>query len=155
MEYRNLITKFAESVGIKDLVFDEEGVARLIADDIELAFMEIPERHSVLLWSKVATPPPEHLEELYRALLEVSFMGRGTHGAAFSLEQGHVYLHRIDALVSLDLNSFTNIIEDFINLVVTYRQMIEEFRADHADKAARKHEEHHISGFGHFDFVHV
>ena len=137
MEFRNLMTKFAERLGIPDLVFDDEGVVRFATDEMTLAFREIPERHSILMWSNVATPSPEHREELYKALLEASFMGRGAHGGTFSLDHGAVYLHRTDALVNLDVEALLKIVEDFLGLVGTYRRIIEAF---HAHAAARQEE---------------
>ena len=134
MEYRSLITEFAASLGIDEMAFDDDGVARLAADDMVLAFMEIPERDELLIWSKVATPPPGELEKLYKMLLEASFMGRATHGACFSLEEGDIHLHRIDALVTLDVASLTTIVEDFLNLVETYRNIVEAYRPDDSDK---------------------
>lgn len=146
MEFRNLITKFAERLGIHDLAFDEDGVVRLAADEMTLAFMEMPEHRSLLIWSNVATPSSEHLEDLYKVLLEASFMGRGTHGGTFSLENGTVYLHRTDALVNLDVEALTKIVEDFLGLVGTYRQIIEAYHVPAVAKPAA--EEHEIPGGG-------
>lgn len=130
MEYRALITEFAARLGIEDVAFDEENVVRIQADDMTFAFMEIPERNVLLTWSKVAAVPPEKLDQLYRLLLEASFMGRATEGATFSLDRGSVYLHRIDSLVDLDAEVLTKIFEGFVNLVEKWKGVIETFRAD-------------------------
>lgn len=143
MEYRTLISQLAAQLGIADLTFDEENVVRLQADDMTLALMEIPEKNALLMWSEVATPPPEKLEQLYRLLLEASFMGRATQGATFSLDKGAVYLHRIDPLVNLDATSLSEIVEDFLNLVEKWRSVIETFRAD--DSAAETEPEEDLS----------
>ena len=134
MEYRSLITKFAESLGIADLVFDEHGVTRLSTDEVTIAFMEAHERNSLLMWSNVATPTLENREELYKVLLESSFMGRGTQGATFSLDHGDVYLHRIDPFVNLDVATLSTIVEDFLNLVEKYRHIIQIFHAGDSAK---------------------
>ncbi len=130
MEYKTLMTEFAAKIGLIGSVFDEDEVVRIQADDMIISFMEIPERASLLLWAKVATPPPEKLEALYKLLLEASFMGRATQGAAFSLENGAIYLHRVDALINLDIESLSKIVEDFLNLVEKWSGVIEAFRAD-------------------------
>lgn len=158
MDFRSLVSKFAEGLGVHDLPFDEDGVARLLADDMAISFMEIPERHSMIIWSDVATLPPEHLEELYKTLLEASFMGRGTEGASFSINQGDVYLHRIDALMNLDVATLTKIVESFLNLVATYRQLIDAFRADHAvkeEEGASAENHNHIHHVGVHGFLHI
>ena len=136
MEYRTLISQFAAQLGVTDFALDDENVARLQADDMTLAFMEVPERNALLTWCEVATPPPEKLEQLYRLLLEASFMGRATQGAAFSLDRDTVYLHRVDPLVNLDANSLSEIVEDFLDLVEHWRGVIAAFRADDSDSSA-------------------
>lgn len=135
MEFRSLITQFAASLGIHDLTFDEGGVTRLSTDEVTIAFMEAHERHSLLMWSKVATPSLENHEELYKVLLESSFMGRGTQGATFSLNDGDIYLHRLDPFVALDVATLTTIVEDFLNLVEKYRHIIQIFHAGDTAKS--------------------
>lgn len=152
MEYKTLVTEFAAGLGVSEIPFDEDGVACLQADDMILSFMEIPERASVLTWAKVATPPPEKLEELYKLMLEASFMGRATQGATFSLENGAIYLHRVDALVNLDIESFFKIVEDFLNLVEKWRGIIEAFRADTSTLSGEGSEE---PEFGSLSFTRV
>ena len=153
MEYRTLISRFAAGLGVADVAFDEENVMRLQADDMTFAFMEIPERNALLMWSEVATPPPEKLEDLYRLLLEASFMGRATEGAAFSVDKGVVYLHRVDPFVDLDVERLSQIFEGFVNLVEKWKGVIEAFRAD--DSAADPETETAPSALGLNGFLQV
>ena len=130
MEYKALLTDFASGLGISDIAFDEDGVARIQADDMVVSFMEVPERRALLTWAEVATPPPENLTQLYKLLLEAMFMGRATQGATFSCENDTIYLHRMDDLGNLDTQGLSKILEDFLNLVEQWRKVIEAFRAD-------------------------
>ena len=148
MEYKALFHEFAVGLGVEDLAFDEEGVASLAADDIVVSFMEIPERQALLMWAEVATPPPENLMQLYKLLLEAMFMGRATQGATFSCEGEKVYLHRTDELANLDPNGLAKIVEDFLNLVEKWRDVIETFRADESRAEGAVAEEPPAFGLG-------
>lgn len=135
MEYRALLTELASGLGISSLSFADDGVVRIRADEVTVSFMEVPDRRALLMWSEVATPPPENLTQLYRLLLEAMFMGRATQGASFSIEDNAVYLHRMDELVNLDSQELAKILEAFINLVEQWRKVIEAFRADNSEPA--------------------
>ena len=148
MEYRKLVGDFAAGLGVTDLSFDEDGVARLSADDMVVSFMEVPERRALLIWSEVATPPPENLARLYRVLLDAMFMGRATQGATFSCENDRIYLHRMDALVDLDPASLSTIVEQFLNLIEKWRDVIMSFRADETAPAGSKAAEPPAFGLG-------
>ena len=141
MEFRKLVGDFAAGLGVMDISFDEDGIARLTADDMVVAFMEVPERRSLLIWSEVATPPPEKLAQLYKLLLEAMFMGRATQGATFSCENDKIYLHRMDALVDLEPESLSKIVEEFLNLVEKWRDVINTFRADETGTETASSEE--------------
>ena len=153
MEYRTLISQFAAQLGVTDFALDEENVARFQADDMTLAIMEIPERNALLTWCEVATPPPEKLEQLYRLLLEASFMGRATQGATFSLDKGSIYLHRVDSLDNLDVGSLSGIVEGFLNLVEQWRDVIAAFRADDSVATAEPAADFPTMGLGSSGFL--
>ena len=148
MEYRKLVGDFAAGLGVTDLSFDEDGVARLSADDMVVSFMEVPERRALLIWSEVATPPPENLTRLYRLLLDAMFMGRATQGATFSCENDTIYLHRMDPLVDLDPDSLSRTVEEFLNLVEKWRDVIGSFHADEAETPAPRTEDPPAFGLG-------
>ena len=137
MEYRQLVSAFAAGLGVTDIAFDEEGIARLAADDMVVSFMEVPERRAILTWAEVATTPPENLTQLYKFLLEAMFMGRATQGASFSCEEDTIYLHRMDSLADLDPEGFLKIIEEFLNLVEKWRDVIRSFRADESEASEK------------------
>lgn len=148
MEYRELVGGFAAGLGVTDLAFDEDGVARLAADDMVVSFMEVPERRAILTWAEVATPPPENLTQLYKFLLEAMFMGRATQGATFSCEGDTIYLHRMDSLSDLDPEGLSKIVEEFLNLVEKWRDVIQSFRADETESSGDAAEEPPAFGMG-------
>lgn len=148
MEYRKLVNDFAAGLDVTDIPFDEDGVAGLVADDMVISFMEVPERRSLLIWSKVAAPPPENLTQLYRFLLEAMFMGRATQGATFSCENDTIYLHRMDGLADLDPESLSKIVEGFLNLVEKWRDVIQTFRADESGTSEETTSEEPMPTFG-------
>lgn len=130
MEYRELLTSFTESLGIKDASVDDEGVMRLKADSIELGFTEVSETGSLVMWSPLAEPPPEGADQLYALMMDAMFMGQGTRGATFSRNEGKIYLHRSESLAILDLSTFAVIVEGFLNTAEEWKKIIEGFRAD-------------------------
>ena len=148
MEYRKLVGDFAAGLGLADIAFDEDGVARLAADDMVVSFMEVPERRALLMWSEVAPPPPEDLARLGKVLLEAMFMGRATQGATFSCENDTIYLHRMDPLVDLDPESLSTTVGAFLNLVEKWRDVIGSFRADEAETPAHPAEDPPAFGLG-------
>lgn len=132
MEYRELILKFAESCGIDgSQLFDENGVASILADDTTLSFTELPTTRQIVTLASVADKPSGDVGRLYETLLESQHLGRLTEGASFSLSpEGLITLHRRDSLAELDVAAFAKVVENFLNVVDKWREMIGSYRPD-------------------------
>ena len=129
MDIKELMEAFARDFGVEGVAADEDGVYTLSIDDMAVSFAETPDAR-LATWAEVCEPPPEGREHLYRTLMEAMFMGEGTGGAAFTIERetGKVYLHRFDALVALDGESFKAMLENFVNVLEEWRGLIADFR---------------------------
>ena len=51
-------------------------------------------------------------------------------GSSFSIEpeSGKIYLHRVDPVAVLDLNSFSAMLEKFVNMLEQWRKTLVDFR---------------------------
>ena len=143
MEYRELLTGFAKACGLDGLTFDDEGVAVILADDISLSFMEVPEARRLVMFADVArTTPSGNCERLYKALLEAQHLGMATGGATFSISpEGKISLYRLDPLVDLDVEVLTKIVENFLDLIDRWREIIAAYRPDEPSEEEEPREE--------------
>lgn len=130
MDFKELMSGFGEKVGIEGLAPDGENICRIDIDGMSVSLMEHLESRSIVIWAEVSEPPPEGVTILYRVLMEAMFMGQGTGGSSFSIEpeSKKIFLHRIDPLQSLDLDSFCAILEKFVNVLEQWRKLIADFR---------------------------
>lgn len=144
MEFTELMRKFAEKVGIADLPVSEDGVCRVEIDGMNVSFIEVPETRQLVTWAEVGEPPPEGRERLYRVLMESMYMGKATGGSTFSIdsETGLVHLFRLDPLPLLDLDTFTPMLERFVNVLEEWRKIVADYRgvASQLEKAAATEE---------------
>lgn len=144
MEFTELMRRFAEKVGIADLPVSEDGVCRVEIDGMNVSFIEVPETRQLVTWAEVGEPPPEGRERLYRVLMESMYMGKATGGSTFSIdsETGLVHLFRLDPLPLLDLDTFTPMLERFVNILEEWRKIVADYRgvASQLEKAAATEE---------------
>ena len=131
MEYRELVGAFAAAMGVEDVLFDDEGIAQIQADDTELSFMEVPATRQLVMCADVADTPDGGRERFYETLLKANHLGGVTGGATFSISPaGRISLHRTDALVDLDVAKLTKTVEAFLNLVDKWRAAIAAYRSE-------------------------
>lgn len=135
MEFLGLMEAFGMDVGIGALEPDFDRVCRVDIDGMRVSFLEMPQSGQLVTWAAVCEPPPEGREQLYQMLMEAMFMGRETGGGAFSVdaETGSVYLHRFDALQTMDLDSFKAMLEKFANVLENWRRRVADFRPQTSD----------------------
>ena len=100
MEFDELIEGFAGRLGLTGRHFDPDGFARFTAGELVLAMTEVPETKSLLLFVELGPAK----KSAYERLLEEMFMGRRTDGAVFSVNNGRLYLHRLERLDDLDVD---------------------------------------------------
>lgn len=131
MEFKQLMSELGEKCGIGNIPVDNDGIAMLQADDILLSFAETPATRQLVTYAIVADKPEGSLERLYETLLEAHHLGNITSGATFSLSpDGKIVLHRTDMLVEMDVGTLMKTMEDFLNLVDKWREIIAAYRPD-------------------------
>ena len=121
--------QFGAKVGIGDFEPDETNVCRLDIDDMLISFAEDPETAAVVTRAEICESPSHGAGMLYRLLMESMFMGQGTMGASFSIEpeSGKIYLYRVDPTATLDPDSFSAILEKFVNMLEQWRKTLAGF----------------------------
>ena len=125
-------------MGVEDVLFDDEGIAQIQADDTELSFMEVPGTRQLVMYADVADTPDGGRERLYETFLKAEHLGGMTGGATFSISPaGRITLHRTDMLADLDVAKLTKTVEAFLNLVDKWRTAISSYHyevpADNAE----------------------
>ena len=139
MTINELMTEMADRFGIAgEIAPDKDGVYRLGADGVTVAFMEVPEMNAALVFGEVCELPVEGRERFLTALLRENFMGRGAPGGAFSLSEGDkVYLHRYVDLPSAETGAFCTALEDFVAALVNWRNLAKDYGPVAAERAAK------------------
>lgn len=96
------MTEFAAEVKLPALLPDENGVYGCTIDELDVYFCATDDERLVV-WSDLCDPVWNGREELYRLLLESSFLGSATAGGSFALnpESGYVSFQRFDELASV------------------------------------------------------
>jgi len=118
-EQRNRIDEFVARFGAeRDLQLDplnDEGVTRVQRGSAVVWIHCLPQQGVLLLLSKVLKVPADRREEMYRQLLELSFLATGD--AAFSIDKNTdtVYLRALRQLDGLDYEEF----EDLVHTVAS------------------------------------
>jgi len=131
MQYDKLLKAFGEKLGGVELRPDDNGCVVLDADGMPLTIMNLDEVRQVALTGEVGEPPPaEKLERLYRALLIANHNLGGTRGATLSInpETGKVSLCRLISLELTDADSLFAEVENFVNVLGTWRTLVSDFR---------------------------
>lgn len=127
MTFEVLMKHLAEEVGESGgFVADEDGVVRIgAAGGGAIAFMEVADIGSMLIWSRVGDADEEGQERLKNELLKANFMGRIANGGALSLsDDGGIYLHRLLPLDITDGDRFMEALTAFVETAVNWRQII-------------------------------
>lgn len=129
MEFKDLIRTLADEVGFEDgLVADEDGVVRIASEETTgIAFMEVAETRSLVMWSRIGDLSTHDTDGLKDALLKANFMGQATVGGALSLsEDGGIYLHRMLSLDQTDGDAFMEAVTEFVRASVNLNRLITE-----------------------------
>lgn len=146
MDLNEIMTQFADAVGIEGLGAGADGAYRLLIDEMPVSVCPAGDGHIALLAS-IGEPPPDAVagrERLYRTLLEAAHLGRGTASAFFSIdaETGELCLQRQEATAALDLEGFKLLLGNFVNALVEWRRIVTDFCpiAAKVDEAVRESE---------------
>ena len=154
MEFNDLMRALAENAGVAEgFPPDEDGVVRVGRGSLVLAFMELPEKRALLVWSPVGPLPEEGADALKTDLLKANFMGRDVNGGTLSLsDDGEAYLHQVLLLDQLDKAAFLQTLEDFIVVLARWTQTLAEYRPEESEAREEQEpspgsEETDLSGF--------
>lgn len=139
MRFRELIDELAEKAKVDGgIELDSENRCFMEFEEMGVVIQGLDEVNLVSFLSAVGEPPPERLEELYRALLEANHLFQGTSGATVSLdpEDGWVYLCKFVPYEVLDGERLSKELENFANAVAGWRTYIRDFRASDTGESA-------------------
>jgi hypothetical protein len=109
------LTRFGKERNLSLEPLDDEGVARIQRGSAVVSIHVVSEQGVLLLLSKVMDLPDTRREELYRRLLELSFLATGDAAFAINKQTDEVYLRCLRRLEGLDYDEF----EDLVHTVAT------------------------------------
>lgn len=133
MTFTELVAALSKEVGGEIEIENNTCAVRTGADEgssITVLIQGFDERGALLMTADLGQPPPEHLEQLYRAVLEANDLFRDTCGATLSVNPatGNVRLQRFDLYDVLmeagplkALTLFASVATEWSKLVRDYR----------------------------------
>jgi len=128
MDINAILAELGGQIGLEGLKLDENGVCRLVFDDVLVVDIESSDNGELVnLHAQVCEIPSEGREELYKLALEESLFGLGTGGASFGLDsqRGELLLWRSVATDKIDYQDFVNIMESFVNHLELWMQKVQ------------------------------
>ncbi len=118
-KHRARINEYIERFGKeRNLTLDplnDDGVAHVQRGSAVVSIHVVPEQGVLLLLAKVMAVPEANREELYRRLLELSFLATGDGAFAINKKTDEIYLRSLRRLEGLDYEEF----EDLVHTVAT------------------------------------
>lgn len=130
MELSEIVDAFVAKLNLSGMEKDADGIYSIDVDGMTISFSEVVESRSVAIYGEVGEMPVEGRDKFCEVVMKANFMGQGTGGATLSLdESGEVlYMHRVLPLVALDGDSFFTVVESFINMLETWRNLSADYR---------------------------
>lgn len=104
------LTRFGTERDLDLAPLDEQGVARIQRGSALVSIHVVSEQGVLLLLSKVMPIPDDRREELYRRLLELSFLATGDAAFAINKQTNEVYLRCLRRLEGLDYEEFEDLV---------------------------------------------
>lgn len=136
MEIDELMRALAADIRLEGLEPDENGAWGLDIDGMAVTFADRANDGRLLICADVGEPPAEGREALYAVLLQAMYLGDGTQGSEFSLDdEEKVVLQRTLDLRYLDLAEFKAVLEGFVNVLERWRKTLADFRPGAAASA--------------------
>lgn len=156
MELDELMRGFAAMHGIPGMKSAENGLFRLVFDDIPVVFSVLGTDLVMSAW--LAEKPTEGGERLAGVLLAANRRFAATDGSAlaFDSDMGVYMLERRERLDVLDVDAFSVLVEAYVNKADEFRQLIRSYTpaAQSAD-AAQAAERAAFGGLGENGFLQV
>ena len=156
MDLDELMRGFAAKHGIPGMKSAENGLYRLVFDDIPVVFSVLEAELAMSAW--LAEKPAEGGERLAEVLLAANRRFAATDGSAlaYDSDMGVYMLERRERLDGLDVDAFSALVEAYVNKADEFRQLIRSYApavqsADAAQAAARAA----FAGFGANGFLQV
>ena len=135
---KEIMKAFGGQFGLSGLAADRDGVYGLDVDGMTVSVMEAAEKGKVVMWARVGDLPSEGAGAFSRQLLEAMAPDDAADGSVLSVEAESkaVYLHRMDDLATLDLDSFKAVLSKFVDRLEDWRNRLGDFRpqTDAADE---------------------
>ena len=136
MTFDELMVEAGKKLNIELVTHD--GATQLEIDGMEITILEMPALDAIIFNGVIGEPPPQGLEQLYRAMLEANYNFAGTAGAtlAVSPNGGELTLTRLVPSVQLDADALLTALEGFTNVLETWRKIVADYRPDESDAAS-------------------
>ena len=149
MELKELMTAFAETLGIEGIAV-ENGTCSLTIDDIPMEFTESPDGLAVVGVAVIGEPPPEKREAFYEMLLNANTQLYGTQGIALgkSPDTGEIILIGGLPFKGLEMEEFCKDLDEFVSKAEEWRETVENFRPAAEEAAVRDEEDAQFRRFG-------
>jgi hypothetical protein len=109
------VKRFGEERDLALAPLDDDGVTRIQRGSAVVSIHAVHEQGVLLLLSKVMDVPAAKREELYRRLLELSFVATGDAAFAINKKTDEVFLRCLRQLDGLDYGEF----EDMVHTIAT------------------------------------
>lgn len=128
MDANEILQGFSKRIGTEISLADN--ACSLAVDEMLVTILYLPEIDAITLSGDLGEPPPERLEGLYKTLLQVQYLFRGTGGATISLnpETDRFALCEALPLRALDTDAFCAKFETFANTLESFTRLIANFR---------------------------
>lgn len=157
MELDELLPAFAARLGIEGLAV-RDGACALEIDGIPVEIAQVPDGTALAVCVPLGKPPPEKEEIFLETLLEAAIELHAREDTTFGLlsETGDLVLQWRTPTSNLDLDTFCDHLETFLNRADQWRHTLSDFRP--AAEAAVMQEEDAspaLGGLGSTNFLTV
>jgi hypothetical protein len=105
------IERFSELIGVAIQPLDKDGFTQVARGSATVGINVVAEKGFILFLAPIMDVPATQREELFRRLLELSYLQ--TEDAAFAIdrESSRVYLRALRSLASLDFDEFVDLLD--------------------------------------------
>lgn len=125
--FQNLIAELGQSIGAAGMAAGDDGYVGLKIDGRDIHIQHEPQDNLVILFARLQEAEPERKAAVYSMLLAANLFWQATKGATFSadFETGRIFLADRRDCGTLDLDSFSDWIEQFADVVAFWSERIE------------------------------
>ena len=160
MDYRELMEKIGEVLGIGALAPDADGYCNLSIDGTVVTFAERSERGLLDIVARICDLPAENAERVMNVLMTAMAPGNVAEDYSFFVtgEDEGLYLRRTERLADLDVEGVRRALEVFANALDEWRASITEFQSVLPvvkEELAHREEETRSFGLGEQGFMQV